>query len=155
MSDPVRILRLIARLNVGGPSLHVCYLTSELEQLGYETVLAAGRVSSGEGSMEYVARERHIEPLFIEELHRDIDPRDDARAVRHVLRLIREFKPHILHTHTAKAGAVGRIAALRSGPDRPKAVVHTFHGHVLRGYFNPAVTGVQTCALPICLLFNI
>ena len=90
--------------------------------------------------MEYVARERHIEPLFIEELHRDIDPRSDARAVRRVLRLIHEFKPDILHTHTAKAGAVGRIAALRSGPDRPKAVVHTFHGHVLRGYFNPAVT---------------
>jgi glycosyltransferase involved in cell wall biosynthesis len=140
MSDPVRILRLIARLNVGGPSLHVCYLTSELEHLGYETVLAAGRVGSGEGSMEYVARERQIEPLFIEELHRDIDPLDDVWAVRHVLKLIREFKPDILHTHTAKAGAVGRIAALRSGSDRPKAVVHTFHGHVLRGYFNPAVT---------------
>ena len=140
--EPIRILRLIARLNVGGPSLHVCYLTSELEHLGYETILAAGRVGSGEGSMEYVARERHIEPLFIEGFQRDIDPRNDAQAVRHVLRLIHEFKPHILHSHTAKAGAVGRIAALRSGSDRPKAVVHTFHGHVLRGYFNPAATAV-------------
>jgi len=138
--EPIRILRLIARLNVGGPSLHVSYLTAELDRRGYETVLAAGRVGPGEGSMEYLTEQHGIEPLYIESLHRDIDPRGDFLAARQVLRLIREFRPHILHTHTAKAGAIGRTAARLAGSGRPKVVVHTFHGHVLRGYFNPAVT---------------
>jgi len=138
--EPIRILRLIARLNVGGPSLHVAYLSEELDRRGYETMLVAGRVGPGEGSMEYVASERGVHPLFVEELQRNIDPRWDALAARRLLQLIREFRPHILHTHTAKAGAVGRSAALLAGRDRPNAVVHTFHGHVLRGYFNPIVT---------------
>jgi glycosyltransferase involved in cell wall biosynthesis len=138
--DPIRILRLIARLNVGGPSLHVTYLSAELDRRGYETVLAAGRVGAGEGSMEYLTAEHGVEPQYIDVLQRNIDPRSDALAAQKVLRLIRDFQPHILHTHTAKAGAIGRTAALLAGEDRPRAVVHTFHGHVLRGYFNPLVT---------------
>jgi glycosyltransferase involved in cell wall biosynthesis len=137
---PIRVLRLIARLNVGGPSLHVCYLSSELDKCGYETVLAAGRVGPGEGSMEYLARERGVDLLRIRDLHRDIAPLDDVLATSEILRLLRTFRPHILHTHTAKAGAVGRVAALLAGRDRPKVVVHTFHGHVLRGYFSPLAT---------------
>lgn len=138
--EPIRILRLIARLNVGGPALHVSYLSDELDRRGYRTLLAAGRVGEGEGSMEYVAREHGVEPVYIEDLQRNIDPRGDALAARKVLQLIREFQPHILHTHTAKAGAIGRTAARLAGHQGPKVVVHTFHGHVLRGYFNPAVT---------------
>jgi len=83
MSDePIRILRLIARLNVGGPSLHVTYLTDELDRRGYETLLVAGRVGEGEGSMEYLTEERGVSPLYIEELQRNIDPRGAPRARR-------------------------------------------------------------------------
>ena len=138
--EPIRVLRVIARLNVGGPALHVSYLTRELDRLGYETTLAAGSVGEGEGSMEYVARELGIEPLAIPLLQREISPLRDAATVRHLVGLIRTLKPHVLHTHTAKAGAVGRAAAVLAGADRPKVVLHTFHGHVLRGYFSPQVT---------------
>src|SRR5579864_8312500 len=107
MGDGIRILRVIARLNVGGPALHVSYLTSELDAIGYETKLVAGRVSEGEGSMEFAARDRGIEPVYIPSLQREISPVVDAAAVSKLVRLIREFRPHVLHTHTAKAGAVG------------------------------------------------
>ena len=138
--EPVRVLRVIARLNVGGPALHVSYLTRELDRRGYETTLAAGSVGEGEGSMEYIARELGIEPLTIPLLQREISPLRDTATVRSLVGLIRALKPHIVHTHTAKAGAVGRAAAVLAGPDRPKVVVHTFHGHVLRGYFPPPLT---------------
>ena len=138
--EPIRVLRLIARLNVGGPALHVSYLTAELDKIGYETLLVAGKVAEGEGSMEYAARERGIDPVYVPSLQREISPIVDAAAVAKVLGLIREFRPHILHTHTAKAGTVGRTAAMLAGKARPPVVVHTFHGHVLRGYFGPAKT---------------
>src|SRR5207248_3864330 len=118
------------------------YLSSELDKIGYETKLVAGQVGAGEGSMEYVARERGVEPILIPQLQRDIEPLADAVAIRMLLRLIGEFRPHILHTHTAKAGAVGRAAARLAGANRPRAVVHTFHGHVLRGYFGAAPTAL-------------
>lgn len=140
--EPIRVLRVIARLNVGGPALHVSYLTRELDRRGYETTLAAGSVGEGEGSMEYVARELGVEPLTIPLLQREISPIRDTATVRSLVGLIRKLKPHILHTHTAKAGAVGRAAAVLAGVDRPKVVVHTFHGHVLRGYFPPPLTEV-------------
>lgn len=138
--EPIRVLRLIARLNVGGPALHVSYLTRELDRRGYETTLAAGGVGEGEGSMEYVARELGIAPITIPLLQREISPFRDLATVRHLVGLIRTLEPHVLHTHTAKAGAVGRAAAMLAGAARPKVVVHTFHGHVLRGYFPPPVT---------------
>jgi glycosyltransferase involved in cell wall biosynthesis len=138
--EPIRVLRVIARLNVGGPALHVSYLTSELDRLGYETTLVTGSVSEGEGSMEYAARDSGIEPVYVPALQREVSPFDDSRAVAHLLAVIRNFRPHVLHTHTAKAGAVGRVAAALAGTARPKVVVHTFHGHVLRGYFGPLKT---------------
>jgi glycosyltransferase involved in cell wall biosynthesis len=127
-------------MNVGGPSLHVSYLTRELDRRGYETTLVAGRVGEEEGSMSYVAEELGVEPLYVPELQRAISPAPDLGAVRRLRSLIKELRPDIIHTHTAKAGAVGRVAAMASGRDRPPVVVHTFHGHVLRGYFDPAVT---------------
>ena len=141
MAEPIRVLRVIARLNVGGPALHVSYLTKGLDDRGYETTLVTGAVGPDEGSMEYVAAELGIEPVFLPELRRDVSP-VDARAVASLRRLIRELRPDVLHTHTAKAGAVGRLAARAAGAARPPAVVHTFHGHVLRGYFGPAQTRV-------------
>lgn len=137
---PIRVLRVIARLNVGGPALHVSYLSRELDRIGYETTLVAGRIGSDEGSMEYVADELGVAPRYVPELQREISPIADTVAARRVLEIIREVRPDVLHTHTAKAGAVGRLAALMAGSARPAAVVHTFHGHVLRGYFNPVKT---------------
>jgi glycosyltransferase involved in cell wall biosynthesis len=138
--EPVRILRVIARLNVGGPALHVSYLTKELDRIGYETTLVAGSIGGSEGSMEYIAQELGVEPVYLPALQREISPVHDLVAARELLALIRQLRPDVLHTHTAKAGAVGRLAAQLAGRARPKVVVHTFHGHVLRGYFGPAKT---------------
>ena len=136
--EPIRVLRVIARLNVGGPALHVSYLTEGLASRGYETTLAAGHISTGEGSMAFVAEKRGIEVTSVADLQREVSPLQDARVVRELAALIRQLRPHVLHTHTAKAGAVGRLAARAVGSERPPLVVHTFHGHTLRGYFGPA-----------------
>ena len=136
--EPIRILRLIARLNMGGPALHVSYLSQGLESRGYHTVLGAGSLSRGEGSMSFVAEGLGVETRHVEHLHRELSPVFDPLSVRRVVQLIREVRPHIVHTHTAKAGAVGRTAAVLAGDARPPILVHTFHGHVLRGYFGPA-----------------
>jgi glycosyltransferase involved in cell wall biosynthesis len=136
-SEPIRVLRVIARLNMGGPALHVAYLTAGLEPRGYETTLVAGTLARGEESMAFVAEGLGVPVVTINQLHREISPLRDAVAVLRLARLIRKLRPHILHTHTAKAGAIGRLAAMLAGPARPPIVVHTFHGHVLRGYFGP------------------
>ena len=138
--EPIRVLRVIARLNMGGPALHVAYLTAGLAERGYETTLVAGSLARGEDSMAFVAEELGIEVQRIVELHREISVLRDAVAIVRLARLIRRVRPHILHTHTAKAGAVGRLAALLAGDARPPIVVHTFHGHVLHGYFDPLRT---------------
>jgi glycosyltransferase involved in cell wall biosynthesis len=140
LPEPIRVLRVIARLNVGGPALHVAYLTEGLAERGYDTTLVAGSLARGEESMSYVAEGRNVHVEEIADLHREISPLRDVRAVLRLAALIRRLRPTILHTHTAKAGAVGRLAAVLAGPARPPIVVHTFHGHVLRGYFNPATT---------------
>jgi glycosyltransferase involved in cell wall biosynthesis len=141
-SEKIRVLRLIARLNMGGPALHVAYLTRGLDERGYETTLLAGSLSRGEGSMSFVADELGVRWHPVAHLHRDISPLYDPLSVARLVKWIRGVRPHILHTHTAKAGAVGRIAAALAGEARPPIVVHTFHGHVLRGYFDPATTAV-------------
>jgi glycosyltransferase involved in cell wall biosynthesis len=134
---PIRVLRVIARLNVGGPALHVSYLTSGLAGRGYETTLVAGDVGRGEESMEFVAAREGLDVVRLPGLSRELSPIRDVIATIRLARLIRRVRPDIVHTHTAKAGAVGRIAAVLAGPRRP-VVVHTFHGHVLRGYFGAA-----------------
>jgi glycosyltransferase involved in cell wall biosynthesis len=130
-------LRVIARLNMGGPALHVAYLSAGLAERGYETTLVAGTLARGEESMARVAEERGVQVVVVPDLSREIAPLHDLRAARELARLIRDLRPQILHTHTAKAGAVGRLAASLARDARPPIVVHTFHGHVLRGYFGP------------------
>ncbi len=131
---PVRVLRVIARLNVGGPALHVSYLARGLAERGYETTLVAGDVGRGEESMEFVADQAGVEVVRLPGLVRELSPLRDLVATVRLAQLIRRLRPDIVHTHTAKAGAVGRAAAVLAGLRRP-VVVHTFHGHVLRGYF--------------------
>lgn len=132
------VVRVIARLNVGGPALHVTHLTVGLRDR-YPTLLVAGRV--GEGEAEYRGGEggRAMPIVDIPELGRAIRPWDDVVALLKLIRLLRRARPGIVHTHTAKAGVLGRVAAIVAGvPIR----VHTFHGHVFHGYFGPVVTRV-------------
>jgi glycosyltransferase involved in cell wall biosynthesis len=137
LPEHVKILRVIARLNMGGPALHVAYLTAGLRERGYDTTLVAGSLARGEDSMAFVADELSVDVVRIDELGREISPLRDLMATIRLARLIRRQRPQILHTHTAKAGTVGRVAALLAGSRRPPIIVHTFHGHVLRGYFGP------------------
>ena len=122
---------------MGGPALHVAYLSAGLQERGYDTTLVAGTLAQGEESMASVAEELGVPVLTVPELHREISPFRDLRAVYRLASIIREVRPAILHTHTAKAGAIGRIGAIFAGDARPPIVVHTYHGHVLRGYFDP------------------
>jgi glycosyltransferase involved in cell wall biosynthesis len=128
----IRILRVIARLNIGGPAYHVSILSGRLDPERYDTLLVAGRPGPGEGSFESLARQygARFEPL--PSLSPTIDPRADLRSLAALRSIVRSFRPHIVHTHTAKAGALGRTAALLAGGPRP-VIVHTYHGHVLDG----------------------
>jgi glycosyltransferase involved in cell wall biosynthesis len=136
----IRILRIIARLNVGGPAIQAISLTSELSSDSYQSMLVCGNVSPHEGDMTYLAREKDIQPFVIPELGREISVVDDWKAFLAIRRIIKRFKPHIIHTHTAKAGTLGRFAAfsmnLGFGDKDKIKVVHTFHGHVFHGYFS-------------------
>jgi glycosyltransferase involved in cell wall biosynthesis len=137
LAEPIRVLRVIARLNVGGPALHVAYLSAGLQERGYETTLVAGELARGEESMAFVAESRGVEVRAVSELRRQVSPFRDVVAAFRLAGLIRSTRPDVVHTHTAKAGAVGRVAVVLSGIRPRPVVVHTFHGHVLRGYFGP------------------
>ena len=126
-----RIVRLITRLNVGGPARQALLLTRDLAPR-FDTVLAAGRPTEAEGEMQDEAVVVRRVPLV-----RPMDPLGDGRALAAVRRLLVETRPALVHTHMAKAGTIGRMAA-RSVPGRPRTV-HTFHGHVLEGYFRPSI----------------
>jgi glycosyltransferase involved in cell wall biosynthesis len=132
----MRILHVIARLNVGGAALHVLQLAREQQRRGHDVLVVAGTLAEGEESMEYVADELGVRVLKLPALQRPLSVRADAEATRRLRDLIRSRRPDVLHTHTAKAGATGRIAALLAGDARPPTVVHTYHGHVLSGYFS-------------------
>jgi glycosyltransferase involved in cell wall biosynthesis len=127
---------------MGGPAIHVSNLAAGLETRGYHTTLVAGSLARGEDSMAFLAERLGVSVVSVPEIQREISALHDARSVLRLARLIRETRPHILHTHTAKAGAIARAAALLAGDARPGIVLHTFHGHVLKGYFGPGRTAV-------------
>jgi glycosyltransferase involved in cell wall biosynthesis len=133
----MKIARFIARLNVGGPAIHVSLVTDELRKRGYECILAAGHVPTSEGDMEYYAAEHQIEITRIPELVRPLSPKNDLIALWKIYRLLLREKPEIVHTHTAKAGTIGRIAAILAGTP---VVIHTFHGNIFDGYFSAMKT---------------
>ena len=144
--EPIRILRIIARLNIGGPAIQAVTLASDLPADRYETMLVCGRVGFNEGDMAYLAAEKGVQPVYIQELGRDISLLDDLRCFMKVRTLMKQFKPHLVHTHTAKAGTIGRLAALSINlwrrSKRRIRTVHTFHGHVFHSYFSPLKTEI-------------
>jgi len=140
----VKVLRIIARLNIGGPAIHTILLTAGLnnagshqqgaEGLAFESTLVTGVEGKYEGNMLDLAAAKGVEPIIIPQLRRNIDPIGGLIALFKLCRLMRREKPHIVHTHTATAGLLGRLAARLAGVP---VILHTFHGHVLRGYFGP------------------
>jgi glycosyltransferase involved in cell wall biosynthesis len=129
------IVHAIARLNVGGAALSVIELAARQRARGHEVVIVAGTLADGEDSMEYVAEQMEVPVVWLPALQREISPRADLIAVRELRRSVVRRRADILHTHTAKAGTTGRVAASLPGSEFPRATVHTFHGHVLSGYF--------------------
>lgn len=131
-----KVLRIINRFNIGGPTYNAAYLSAYLPP-EYETMLVAGSLDEGEESSEHVLHDLGLHPVFIKEMKREISPADDLAAYRKLKSIIREYKPDIVHTHASKAGTLGRLAAASCGV---KVIVHTFHGHVFHSYFGKAKT---------------
>jgi glycosyltransferase involved in cell wall biosynthesis len=138
-----KVIRIIARLNVGGPAKHVVWLTSGLREAGFDTLLVTGTVPEGEDDMSYFADEMGVSPLYIPQMSREISL-NDAIIVWKLFRLFRRERPDIVHTHTAKAGTVGRTAGflyrwltpgIFLGKRRQCKFVHTYHGHVFHSYY--------------------
>lgn len=139
----MKIARIIARLNVGGPARHVVWLTHALQDEKFESVLLTGTVPEGEEDMSWFATQSNVSPRYIPEMSRELSPKD----VVSLLKIYREFRreqPDIIHTHTAKAGTVGRVAGFfyrwltwktLVGRPRPVKFVHTYHGHVFHSYY--------------------
>ncbi len=126
-----RILRIINRFNIGGPTYNAAYLTKYLNP-EFETLLIGGMKDASEESSEYILKNLGISYQIIPEMKRSIHPVNDISAYLKIKKIIREFKPDIVHTHAAKAGAIGRRAAFACNTP---VVVHTFHGHVFHSYF--------------------
>src|SRR5215218_2575252 len=136
-SEPIRVMRIISRMNIGGPATHVVLLNAGLDCGGYDCLLVTGSEGASEGSLRDLAVENDLRLAIIPELGREIAPWSDFVTLVKLYRFMRRERPHVVHTHTAKAGFVGRIAARLAGVP---VVLHTFHGHVFHGYFSPAKT---------------
>jgi len=137
-SGRLRVLRIISRMNVGGPARHVAILHTGLDPQQFESVLVYGEEGATEGSLRSLIGPA-ANTVTIPELGREISPLADTVVLARLIKLMRETRPDIVHTHTAKAGFVGRLAARLTGVP---IVVHTFHGHVFHGYFSPRKTAV-------------
>ncbi len=133
-----KILRIINRFNLGGITYNVSYLSKYLPS-EYETLLIGGPEEEGEESSLYIPQSLGLNPIIITELKRSINPLSDYFAYKKIKKIIKEFKPDIVHTHASKAGAIGRIAAWRCNVP---VIVHTFHGHVFKGYFSEFKTNI-------------
>jgi glycosyltransferase involved in cell wall biosynthesis len=143
----IKVLRIITRLNVGGPAIHSVLLTRYLDPELFESVLVAGEVGENEGDMGYLAEKYGIEPKFVSGLGREISIFQDINAFFQLFALILKEKPDVIHTHLGKAGMLGRFAGaivkfilIFSG--KTIKIFHTFHGHFFYGYFGPAKTRV-------------
>jgi glycosyltransferase involved in cell wall biosynthesis len=131
-----KILRIINRFNLGGPTYNAAYLTKYLEN-DYETLLVGGKHDESEKSSMHILDNLGLKPIIIPEMQRSINPINDRIAYKKIQKIIAEFQPDIVHTHAAKAGALGRRAAYNAGV---KQIYHTFHGHVFHSYFGTLKT---------------
>lgn len=147
-SEPIRVVRIIDRLNIGGPAKHVTWLTAGLNGDDFATTLITGTVPAGEGDMSYFAHAAGVEPIVIKEMSRELGLRD-LLVIARLVQLFCKLQPQIIHTHKAKAGAAGRVAALIYKWLTPSAlwlrprdcrIIHTFHGHTLHSYFGALKT---------------
>ncbi|MBU4258146.1 MAG: glycosyltransferase [Proteobacteria bacterium] len=138
MKRKIKIVQIMARLNIGGAAIQAILLTQGLDPNQFQSVLVTGKVSASEGDMIYLADTYGVKPIIISNLQRDIGILNDVKAFLCVLRILNREKPDIVHTHTAKAGTIGRIATfIHNLVNRDRIrVVHTFHGHVFHGYFS-------------------
>lgn len=141
MTSPVaaqKVMRVVTRLNIGGPASHTISLTRGLGQFGYQSTLVCGVCEPAEGDMSYL-----LEPgdrvRWIPEMSRSVGPANNLCALVRLWRLIRAERPDVVHTHTAMAGCLGRVAAFLAGVP---VIIHTFHGNSLRGYFSPLASAV-------------
>ena len=133
-----KILRIINRFNLGGPTFNAAYLTKYLES-DYETLLIGGQHEENEKSSIHILDDLDLKPIIIPEMQRSLNPYKDQITYRKIQNIIKEFKPDIVHTHAAKAGALGRRAAFKLGV---KQIYHTFHGHVFHSYFSDFKTRI-------------
>lgn len=138
MNRPTRILRIINRFNLGGPTYNVSYLTKYLAP-EFETLLIGGEKDESEAGSDFIVRSLGIEPVIIHGMRRSLNPLNDYKAYKEIRKIIREFKPDIVHTHASKAGALGRYAAIK---ENVPVIVHTFHGHIFHSYFSGLTTQV-------------
>lgn len=133
-----KVLRIINRFNLGGPTYNVAYLTRYLAP-EFETLLIGGTKDESEASSDYIVKKLGTDPVIIPSMKRSINPINDFVAYRELKKIIKDFKPDIVHTHAAKAGTLGRLAAFSCNVP---VVVHTFHGHVFHSYFGAFRTSV-------------
>ena len=142
----LRVARIITRLNIGGPSIQAIGLSRELRASGFDTCLVHGRLGDGEGDMTRLLPIDDIDSVYVDDLVRPIAPLRDVRAWWRIYRTLRRWQPDIVHTHMAKAGTLGRLAALAYNRTRAAGrrarLVHTYHGHVFEGYFGSPSTKV-------------
>ncbi|HST20175.1 MAG TPA: glycosyltransferase [Blastocatellia bacterium] len=148
MRERIRVVRIIDRLNIGGPAKHVTWLTAGLNPDEFETTLITGTVPPSEGDMSYFAHAAGITPVVIKEMSRELSIRD-ALVIAKLVRRFFSLKPQIIHTHKAKAGAAGRVAAMIYKWLTPSAlwlkprrcrIAHTYHGHIFHSYYGAAKT---------------
>jgi glycosyltransferase involved in cell wall biosynthesis len=139
----MRVVRVITRLNVGGPAIQAMTLSDRLASRGFETVLVHGQLDAGEGDMRYLLPPS-VDVKYLAALRRPLAPAHDGVALAQLLDVMRDLRPQIVHTHMAKAGTLGRLAAAiynrTAGRGDRAGVVHTYHGHVLDRYFSPTTT---------------
>ena len=136
MERKIKIVRIINRFNIGGPTFNATFLTRYLPE-DYETILVGGVPDEGEKDSLHVVRQYGIEPIVIPDLSRSINPAKDRKAYRKIKSIIEQYKPDIVHTHASKAGLLGRLAAKALNVP---VIVHTFHGHVFHSYFGKSKT---------------
>jgi glycosyltransferase involved in cell wall biosynthesis len=134
----IKVLRIINRFNIGGPTYNATFLTRYLGDQ-YETMLVGGLPEAGESDSLYILEKYGVEPVLLEEMIRQPNFSSDRKAYKRLKAIIKEFKPDIVHTHASKAGALGRKAAKSC---KVPIVVHTFHGHVFHSYFGKVKTRV-------------